>query len=93
VLGGACEVFISDMPAMKVGAGGTAIVLLFLALVGVVWEARYVPAADAVLRRLRPAAVVAGDDRCGCQLTAAAIAQILPPLRRHRRPIPTQEHT
>ena len=68
--GGACEVF-TPHPSQKVGAGGTAIVLLFLALVGVVGQHGF-PAADAVTPAA-PAAVVAGDDRCTPPAFAVAI--------------------
>ena len=68
--GGACEVF-TPHASQKVGAGGTAIVLLFLALVGVVGQHGF-PAADAVTPAA-PAAVVAGDDRCTPPAFAVAI--------------------
>jgi hypothetical protein len=59
--GGACEV-ITPHDSQKVGVGGTAIVLLFLALVGVIGQ-RGFPAPDAAVA-VAPSAVVAGDDRC-----------------------------
>lgn len=59
--GGACEVF-APHASQRVGAGGTAIVLLFLALVGIVGQ-RGFPAPDAGVA-VAPAAAVAGDDRC-----------------------------
>lgn len=68
--GGACEVF-TPHASQKVGAGGTAIVLLFLALVGLVGQ-RGFPAADTVTPAV-PAAVVAGDDRCTPPAFAVAI--------------------
>lgn len=60
--GGACEVF-TPHPSQRVGAGGTAIVLLFLVLVGVVGQ-RGFPAAEAGVAVAPPAAAIAGDDRC-----------------------------
>ncbi len=60
--GGACEVFTSH-PSQRVGAGGTAIVVLFLALVGIVAQ-RGFPAADANAAAAPAAAAVNGDDRC-----------------------------
>jgi hypothetical protein len=95
-----CLRSIHPAPSQKVGAGGTAIVLLFLALVGLVGQ-RGFPAADTVTPAVPAAAVAAtiaarrppspwpsATPRSGsCTTTAAgAIAQILPPLRRHRRP-------
>ena len=70
--GGACEVF-TQHPSQKVGAGGTAIVVLFLALIGLVGQ-RGFPAADAGLA-VTPAAVASAgdDDRCTPPAFAVAI--------------------
>ncbi|MDA8256125.1 MAG: DUF4395 domain-containing protein [Betaproteobacteria bacterium] len=63
--GGTCDIGEAFTPhaSQRVGAGGTAIVLLFLVLVGVVGQ-RGFPAADASVTAAPPAAAVAGDDRC-----------------------------
>jgi hypothetical protein len=58
-------------PSQKVGAGGTAIVRLFLALIGLVGQ-RGFPAADTVTPAV-PAAAVAGDERCTSPAFAVAI--------------------
>jgi Domain of unknown function (DUF4395) len=71
--GGACEVFVPHA-SQKVGAGGTAIVLLFLALVGVVGQLGF-PATDTVAA-VAPAPVAAasaGDDRCTPPAFAVAL--------------------
>lgn len=68
--GGACEVF-TPHPSQKVGAGGTAIVLLFLALVGLVGKQGF-PAADTDTPAA-PATAAAGDDRCTPPAFAVAI--------------------
>lgn len=60
--GGACEVF-TPHPSQKVGAGGTAIVVLFIALVGVVGQ-RGFPAPDAGVAVAPAAVAVAAADRC-----------------------------
>ncbi|MBI5791967.1 MAG: DUF4395 domain-containing protein [Rhodocyclales bacterium] len=67
--GGACEVF-TPHASQKVGAGGTAIVLLFLALIGLVGQ-RGFPAAEADAPAAPAAA--AGDDRCTPPAFAVAI--------------------
>ena len=68
--GGACEVF-TPHPSQTVGAGGTAIVLLFLALVGVVGQ-RGFPVPDAGVAAA-PAVAAAGDERCTPPAFAVAI--------------------
>jgi len=65
--GGTCEVFVPH-PSQKVGAGGTAIVLLFLALIGFVAQRVFPPVADespvaAVAPAVAPSAA-ARDDKC-----------------------------
>lgn len=57
--GGVCEVFTAH-PSQKVGAGGTAIVVVFLALIGAV-SLRWFPAVEPVAA-IAPAAVTAGAD-------------------------------
>jgi hypothetical protein len=60
--GSACEVF-TPHASQRVGAGGTAIVVLFLALIGAVGQQGF-PATD-TLATVAPTAVAAGsDDRC-----------------------------
>ncbi len=71
--GGTCdtgEVF-TPHASQKVGAGGTAIVLLFLALVGLVGKQGF-PAADTDTPAA-PATIAAGDDRCTPPAFAVAI--------------------
>ena len=74
--GGTCDISEVFTPhaSQKVGAGGTAIVVLFLALVGVIGQ-RGFPAADAGVATAT-AAAVAGDDRCTPPAFAVAIGHV-----------------
>jgi hypothetical protein len=75
--GGACEVF-APHSSQRVGAGGTAIVVLFLALIGVVGQ-RGFPSSDAVApvassgQGGSPAALSSAEDRCTPPAFAVAI--------------------
>ena len=60
--GGACEVF-TPHASQKVGAGGTAIVVVFLALIGVVGQKGF-PAMDTVAAAAPISAAPGGEDRC-----------------------------
>jgi len=60
--GGACEVF-TPHASQKVGAGGTAIVLAFLALIGVVAQ-RGFTATEPAIAMIPTAAASGDDDRC-----------------------------
>jgi len=60
--GGACEVF-TPHPSQKVSAGGTAIVVAFLALIGFVGQ-RGFPATEAVAAVAPTSAAAGDDDRC-----------------------------
>ena len=60
--GGACEVF-TPHASQKVGAGGTVIVVLFLALIGVIARQGF-PAADPVTPAVPIGATSGADDRC-----------------------------
>ena len=61
--GGVCEIF-TPHPSQKVGAGGTAIVLMFLALIGFVGQ-RWFPAVEAVTpTAAAPSTVTAAGGKC-----------------------------
>jgi len=69
--GGVCEVF-TPHASQKVGAGGTAIVVLFLALIGAIaWQG--FPATDAVTTVAPTSAAPGGDERCTPPAFAVAI--------------------
>ncbi|TRZ69212.1 MAG: hypothetical protein D4S02_02555, partial [Rhodocyclaceae bacterium] len=59
--GGVCEVF-TPHASQKVGAGGTAIVVMFLALIGIVGE-RWFPAAE-VVAAVADATTATADGKC-----------------------------
>ena len=60
--GGVCEVF-TPHASQRVGAGGTAIVAVFLALIGIIaWQG--FPATDAAATVAPTSAAPSGDDRC-----------------------------
>lgn len=73
--GGACEVF-APHPSQKVGAGGTAIVIAFLALIGLVASQAF-PAAESLATQPLMAnpgtAPAAGADRCTPPAFAVAL--------------------
>jgi hypothetical protein len=60
--GGTCEVF-TPHPSQKVGAGGTVIVVMFLALIGFVAQRWFPPAEPAAVAAPAPAAQAA-DPKC-----------------------------
>jgi hypothetical protein len=71
--GGTCDIgeVFTPHASQKVGAGGTAIVLLFLALIGLVGQ-RGFPVPDAGVAAA-PAVAAAGDERCTPPAFAVAI--------------------
>lgn len=71
--GGVCEVF-TPHPSQKVGAHGTAIVVLFLALIAFVGQQGF-PAADAMtaVSQVPVATASPGDDRCTPPAFAVAL--------------------
>ena len=73
--GGSCEVFVPH-PSQKVDAGGTAIVMLFLGLIGGVGSQAF-PAAETLAARpvmAHPSAATDGSDADRCKPPAFAVA-------------------